>query len=41
MSKSEGYFRYWGKADLKYPWEPKRHPHVYHCLGVAPVVVVC
>ncbi len=31
----EGCFRYWGKADAKYPGEPKWHPLVYHCLDVA------
>ena len=35
--KPEGYFRYWGKADPKYPGEPKWHPLVYHCLDVAAV----
>jgi CRISPR-associated endonuclease/helicase Cas3 len=29
------YFRYWGKADLKYEREPKWHPVVYHSLDVA------
>jgi CRISPR-associated endonuclease/helicase Cas3 len=29
------YFLYWGKADPKYPGEPKWHPIVYHCLDVA------
>jgi len=37
MSKPEGYFRYWGKADPKYQGEPKWHPLVYHCLDVAAV----
>lgn len=31
------YFRYWGKADPKYPGEQKWHPLVYHCLDVAAV----
>jgi hypothetical protein len=26
MSKPEGYFRYWGKADPNYPGELKWHP---------------
>lgn len=30
-------FHYWGKADEKYPKEPKWHPLVYHCLDVAAV----
>lgn len=29
--------RYWGKADLNYPGQPKWHPLVYHCLDVAAV----
>ena len=33
----ESYFRYWGKADEKYPSEPKWHPLVYHSLDVAAV----
>jgi CRISPR-associated endonuclease/helicase Cas3 len=37
MSKPEGYFRYWGKADPDYPGKPKWHPLVYHCLDVAAV----
>lgn len=40
MSKPEGYFRYWGKADPDYPGEPKWHPLVYHCLDVAAVAAV-
>jgi len=35
--KDKSYFRYWGKADLKYQGEPKWHPLVYHCLDVAAV----
>jgi len=31
------YFQYWGKADPKYPGEPKWHPLVYHSLDVAAV----
>ena len=31
----ESYFRYWGKADLKYPGEPKWHPLAYHSLDVS------
>ncbi|OGS99824.1 MAG: CRISPR-associated helicase/endonuclease Cas3 [Gallionellales bacterium RBG_16_56_9] len=30
-------FNYWGKADEKYPAEPKWHPLAYHCLDVAAV----
>lgn len=30
-------FKYWGKADDKYPAEPKWHPLAYHCLDVAAV----
>lgn len=30
-------FKYWGKADDKYPAELKWHPLVYHCLDVAAV----
>ncbi len=30
-------FNYWGKADDKYPAEPKWHPLAYHCLDVAAV----
>ena len=30
-------FNYWGKADDKYPVEPKWHPLAYHCLDVAAV----
>jgi len=37
MSKPEGYFRYWGKADPDYPGEPKWHQLIYHCLDVAAV----
>jgi CRISPR-associated endonuclease/helicase Cas3 len=37
MSRPEGYFRYWGKADPSYQGEPKWHPLVYHCLDVAAV----
>jgi hypothetical protein len=37
MSKPEGYFRYWGKADPDYPGEPKWHPLVYHYLDVTTV----
>jgi CRISPR-associated endonuclease/helicase Cas3 len=33
----EGYFRYWGKAEEKYPGEPKWHPLAYHSLDVAAV----
>lgn len=32
-------FNYWGKADDKYPAEPKWHPLAYHCLDVAAVAV--
>lgn len=32
-------FRYWGKADPKYPDEPKWHPLPYHCLDVAAVAM--
>jgi hypothetical protein len=39
MSKPEGYFRYWGKADPDYPGEPKWHPLIYHCLDVMTVTV--
>lgn len=31
----KGFFGYWGKADEKYPGEPKWHPLVYHSLDVA------
>lgn len=37
MDQPPDYFRYWGKADLKCPKEPKWHPLVYHCLDVAAV----
>ncbi len=30
-------FKYWGKADDKYPAEPKWHPLAYHCLDVSAV----
>ena len=30
-------FNYWGKADDKYPGEPKWHPLAYHSLDVAAV----
>jgi len=30
-------FKYWGKADPAYPYEPKWHPLAYHCLDVAAV----
>lgn len=33
--RQETYFRYWGKADDKYPREPKWHPLAYHCFDVA------
>lgn len=33
--QSDGFFRYWGKADPNYPGEPKWHPLAYHCLDVA------
>jgi CRISPR-associated endonuclease/helicase Cas3 len=33
----ESYLKYWGKADPKYPSEPKWHPLVYHCLDMAAV----
>ncbi len=33
-------YQYWGKADDKYPAEPKWHPLVYHCLDVATVAAL-
>ncbi len=39
MNKPEGYFRYWGKADPKYPGQPKWHPLVYHCLNLTTAAV--
>ncbi|MEE4377219.1 MAG: CRISPR-associated helicase/endonuclease Cas3 [Candidatus Competibacteraceae bacterium] len=37
--ETEAYFRYWGKAALDYPGEPKWHPLVYHALDVTAVAV--
>ncbi|MDD4996831.1 MAG: CRISPR-associated helicase/endonuclease Cas3 [Syntrophales bacterium] len=34
------YFKYWGKANPDYPYKPKYHPLVYHCLDVAAVAAV-
>lgn len=35
MKNWKSYFKYWGKADLKYPNQPKWHPLVYHSLDVS------
>ena len=40
MKNSPGYLSYWGKADPRYPGEPKWHPLVYHCLDVSAVTKV-
>jgi len=33
--RGDAIFNYWGKADDKYPAEPKWHPRAYQCLDVA------
>ena len=35
VTRVDTIFNYWGKADDKYPAEPKWHPLAYHCLDVA------
>lgn len=35
MDLMPSYYKYWGKADPDYPYKPKWHPLIYHCLDVA------
>ncbi len=37
MMLEDSIYRYWGKADPKYPGEPKWHPAILHMLDVAAV----
>jgi CRISPR-associated endonuclease/helicase Cas3 len=37
VKRGDTIFNYWGKADDKYPAEPKWHPLAYHCLDVAAI----